>query len=403
MRNLISDDPMWEAFAERAVTRVPSGGADFGEILATVAAVGDGGADTWCDAWQATAERVADIAEACAATGHTVSARQAWLRACTYHQVATMPLYALDPDPRVAAGFARQTETFEAAVALAPQPVIPLEIPFEEHRMQGYLCLVDDSGAPRPTIVHVNGYDGTVQEMYMMHVPAALERGYNIMIFDGPGQGRMLIRDGVRIRPDWEHVVTAAIDHIIDHPEVDTDRIVLAGWSFGGYLAPRAACFEHRIAALVADPGQWDQRDNLSALPLSPEQVASFPEGVSRSALAPLEDFLRSPEAPAALRWRLLGRGPFVHGVPSLFDLFADLTRYELSSCAHQISCPAFLAMPEGDMIAAGAPKLAAALGDQATLVPFTEAEGAAGHCESLARSLYHQRMYDWLDETLKS
>lgn len=25
----------------------------------------------------------------------------------------------------------------------------------------------------------------------------------------------------------------------------------------------------------------------------------------------------------------------------------------------------------------------------------------AGGHCETLARSVYHQRVYDWLDETL--
>ena len=34
-------------------------------------------------------------------------------------------------------------------------------------------------------------------------------------------------------------------------------------------------------------------------------------------------------------------------------------------------------------------------------LVPFTEAEGAGMHTEALARTLYDQRMFDWLDETL--
>jgi hypothetical protein len=37
----------------------------------------------------------------------------------------------------------------------------------------------------------------------------------------------------------------------------------------------------------------------------------------------------------------------------------------------------------------------------RATLLRFTAAEGAGGHCEAFARSLYHQRVYDWLDETL--
>ena len=31
----------------------------------------------------------------------------------------------------------------------------------------------------------------------------------------------------------------------------------------------------------------------------------------------------------------------------------------------------------------------------------FTDAEGSGGHCEGMARTLYHQRVFDWLDETL--
>ena len=40
-------------------------------------------------------------------------------------------------------------------------------------------------------------------------------------------------------------------------PVVDPDRIALNGWSLGGYLAPRAASGEHRLAACIADPGLW--------------------------------------------------------------------------------------------------------------------------------------------------
>jgi alpha/beta hydrolase family protein len=106
--------------------------------------------------------------------------------------------------------------------------------------------------------------------MFVCHVAAAVERGYNILLFDGPGQGRCLIHDGLLIRPDWENVVRPVIDYALARPEVDPDRIVLAGWSFGGFLAPRAACFEDRMAALWADPGQWDQGDAVLASLRSP-------------------------------------------------------------------------------------------------------------------------------------
>jgi hypothetical protein len=48
--------------------------------------------------------------------------------------------------------------------------------------------------------------------MVFAHAPAALCRGYNCVLFDGPGQGRCLIRDGLTIRPDWENVVRPVID-----------------------------------------------------------------------------------------------------------------------------------------------------------------------------------------------
>ncbi len=47
MRQLISDDELWEQFAQRALIRVAAEGADFGEVLATVEAVGSGGSHEW--------------------------------------------------------------------------------------------------------------------------------------------------------------------------------------------------------------------------------------------------------------------------------------------------------------------------------------------------------------------
>ena len=102
------------------------------------------------------------------------------------------------------------------------------------------------------------------------------------------------------------------------------------------------------------------------------------------------------------MRWRLIQRGLWVHGAQSLFEYFADLTRFELSPVAAEIRCPTLLTQAEGDPLAAGAPALFEALTVQRkALVRFTAGEGAAGHCEGAARRLYHQRVFDWLDETL--
>jgi pimeloyl-ACP methyl ester carboxylesterase len=399
--NLLSKDPMYEEFGQRALLQATYGGADFGECTTTIERIGAGRLDDWYREWVATADRVAAIGDESAVAGHAVSAREAYIRASTYYRAAYFPLFGKPVDPRLVEAFERETESFHKAAALFSPPMEALEIPFGDDSLPAYLVKADDLGTPRPTIVQTNGYDSNIQEMYFSHAPAAIRRGYNYLGFDGPGQGRNLIRDGMPIRPDWENVVRPVIDFALKRPEIDPERIILVGWSFGGFLAPRAAAFEHRIAALVADPGQWDQRDAvIPVLPLSEEEKQRFPD-IDPESLQPMEEGLQSPEADPMLRWRLLQRGLWVNGVDTLYDYFVSMLDYELSSVANQISCPTLLTAAEGDPIAAGAPKLYEAIDVPKRLVRFTAAEGAGGHCEGAARALYHQRVFDWLDETI--
>jgi pimeloyl-ACP methyl ester carboxylesterase len=86
----------------------------------------------------------------------------------------------------------------------------------------------------------------------------AVALGYNALLFEGPGQGSMLHLRGIGFRPDWEAVITPVVDYLVGRPDVDPGRIALVGWSQGGALAARAAAFEHRLAALVLDPGVSD-------------------------------------------------------------------------------------------------------------------------------------------------
>jgi pimeloyl-ACP methyl ester carboxylesterase len=394
---------MYEEFGQRALLQATYGGADFGECTTTIERVGAGGLHDWYREWVATADRLAEIGDQSAAAGHAVSAREAYVRASTYYRTAYFPLFGKPVDPHLVEAFGRETESFHKAATLFSPPIEALEIPFDEGgSLPAYLVKADDSGTPRPTLVQTNGYDSNIQESYLSHAPAAIRRGYNYLGFDGPGQGRNLIRDGIPIRPDWENVVRPVIDFAMKRPEIDPDRIVLVGWSFGGFLAPRAAAFEHRIAALVADPGQWDQRDAvIPALPLSEEEKQRFPN-IDPERLRPMEEWLRAPEADPMLRWRLLQRGMWVNGVDNLYDYFVSMLDYELSSVAGRISCPTLLTAAEGDPIAAGAPKLLEAIDVPKRLVRFTAAEGAGGHCEGAARVLYHQRVFDWLDEVLE-
>ncbi len=190
--------------------------------------------------------------------GHTASARRAFMRASNYYRAAEFYVRDDPQDPRSLQGWLSSHDCFAEAARLSDPPFEAVEIPYEGTPLPGYFFLADDSGERRPTVITMSGMDGYAEECYWGVAAAALERGYNCLAFDGPGQGGVLRQREVPFRPDWEAVVTPVLDFALKRPEVDPERIALMGRSFGGYLAPRAASAEHRLAALVADPGQFD-------------------------------------------------------------------------------------------------------------------------------------------------
>ena len=97
---------------------------------------------------------------------------------------------------------------------------------------------------PRPTLIVHGGFDSTLEELYTSTAAPALERGYNCLTFEGPGQGGVIRKQKIPFRHDWERVVTPVVDYALTRSEViDPTCIALMGISMGGYLAARAVCF----------------------------------------------------------------------------------------------------------------------------------------------------------------
>jgi dienelactone hydrolase len=63
---------------------------------------------------------------------------------------------------------------------------------------------------------------------------------------------------GLGFSADWERVVSPVVSYCQNLTGVDTSRIALLGYSFGGFLAPRAAAFEYRLTAVVCVDGLFD-------------------------------------------------------------------------------------------------------------------------------------------------
>lgn len=384
MRFMFETDESFSFETLRAVGYTVYGGADIGEVMATAARITPGDWESWHTEWRALADRIAGIAAACAAKGRTVSASSAHLRASNYYRTAEFFLRR-DPvkDPRVAETSALAVQAFTAASEIQKHWT-SVQIPYEGIELKGYYLNV--SGAePGPTLVAHGGYDSTVEELFFAVGEAARRHGWNCLIFEGPGQGAALRIDKLTFRHDWEAVVSPVLDLAVRLPGVDTDRIALLGMSMGGYLAPRAAAFDNRIAACIAYDGVFNF---AAALP----------------PLAVIEQVIAEPEsAPTALRWAVLN-GLWTLGVSTgqeLRDAFAD---YDLRPVVDRITCPTLVCEAEEDQFFKGQPQLLYdALRCPKTLLTFTADEGAEEHCHEGALTLFHQRMFDWLDETLAS
>jgi pimeloyl-ACP methyl ester carboxylesterase len=239
-----------------------------------------------------------------------------------------------------------------------------------------------------------NGYDGTAEELYFANGAAALARGYNVIAFDGPGQGSVIIDDGVPFRPDWENVVTPVVDYALTVPDVDPSRIVLMGLSFGGYLAPRAATGEHRLAACVSDCGPYDLFD--TTLRRIPGPLArQVPDG-NPTILRILDRLLKIVMSKPTAGWALR-RNLMVHGLSEPRDYLRMAPKYSLKGIEQEITCPTFVCSAEADDLSVDAPKLYDALTCPKTYIQFKTADGAGEHCEAGARLLFHQHVFDWL------
>jgi pimeloyl-ACP methyl ester carboxylesterase len=391
------ENPEFDAQFLRALDTIFTGGADIGECFMTARRIVPGDEASWYAEWQATGDAVYAAAEASLAAGHSVSAREGFLRAVTYYRTSSIFMYRPPMVPEFVDAYERQRDAFQQAAELSEWSFELVQIPYEDTTLEGYFLKPADSSTPLPTLVFVDGYEGTKEELYFAGGVAALRRGYAILLVDGPGQGGALIEQGLVFRPDWEAVVTPQIDWLLTRPEVDPKRIALIGRSWGGYLAPRAATAEHRIAALIADAAQY--APGAGGKGLLPEE---FQDQLETGDPAVLNAALEQGMEESPFIEFSINRGMLTHGVATPLEYVLAMAPYTLEGIAGNIQCPTLICEGENDIRGGGATPLYDAITAPKEYILFTNAEGAGEHDEAGAAALFAQRVFDWLDDILK-
>ncbi|MBN2169165.1 MAG: alpha/beta fold hydrolase [Actinobacteria bacterium] len=397
----------------RALGSSAYGCSDTGECLEIAMQVDEnqlkkGDFETWYDAWNQFAMCINGIAGDCLARGDAVSARDAYLRAETYYRMAEFYLHGNPGDPRIRETSGKARSCFRKAAELMDNPVEEVKIDYENTTLPGYFYSIDGSGKKRPLLIMQTGFDGTQEELYAGGVKAALERGYNVLTFEGPGQGEVLREQNLYFRPDWEKVVTPVVDYAVTRDDVDKNNISLWGVSMGGYLSARAAAFEHRLKALITDPG----------MDMSKAIVAQFGEAIkeisgdpgfkpTRDSVAAFieeneeqfnEGILEAMKGNIHLTW-FMQNGMYSFGVDTPAEFVLRMLDYSLEEVSPKIECATLICdsdQDEGDF-GPVAREIYDSLTCDKDYVLFTNAEGAGAHCQMGAFRFAHPVKLDWL------
>lgn len=150
--------------------------------------------------------------------------------------------------PAKAERYRRYRELVDAAFPDAG--VVRHEVPYAGAALPAYTLPALGPAAGGTVLLH-GGFDSLIEEFYPLWQRVAAA-GFEVIAFDGPGQGGARTIHGLTFDHDWEKPVGAVLDHF------SLEHAALVGVSMGGYWALRAAGREQRIDRVVAWPPVYD-------------------------------------------------------------------------------------------------------------------------------------------------
>lgn len=394
---LFTDDH-FDFNARLALSKASQGTFDLGIAVRTLGRIVDGDPESWFREWTATADRLRRHALVSEHAGQQETSGWFYLGAAESYARSIDFIDGMADDSALLPAFRQYRACWESFIDSSCGRNVRCDTAFEDTTLPGYLFRPDASGRPRPTVVITNGSDGSLSGLWAEGLRASLERGWNVYVFEGPGQQSLLFEQGIPFRHDWESVLTPVVDTLLTRPDVDGERLLALAVSQGGYWLPRALAFEHRFLAAAVDDGVWDvSRVWDSSLPeslvalLDAGERNRFNEAVAATPIDPIRhrDFL----------FRARPYGSF----ETPYDLFQAVRRYRLAEVAGQIRTPILICDPDDETWFTGQPRaLYDALTCEKELLHCSREDGAEYHCEPWARGLVNARICDFFRKHLE-
>ncbi|MAF47434.1 MAG: alpha/beta hydrolase [Rhodospirillales bacterium] len=223
-------DFYWPMTEETLVSAGMDAAGDIGAARSAIKAAGD-----VTPVMASIGEKRRAMAEKAEADGHPETACENYFTAAACYMMAQGPIHEDDNELNLRLNESKNA-CYDRFIALAGRPIERVEIPFEDGSLPGILHLPPDASGPVPCIVLLGGLDNFKEILVRGHHDKIVDRGMAVLTFDGPGQNDALISR--KIRCDADNFIPAginAMDYLLTRPEIDADRIGIAGVSMGSF------------------------------------------------------------------------------------------------------------------------------------------------------------------------
>ncbi|MFK0043739.1 alpha/beta hydrolase family protein [Streptomyces sp. NPDC090741] len=405
------DDPGYNFAGLLALGAAGMRASEVGEVLTAVNAINTAGlsAQTFTDTFRSWGDRLAAPPAADRDGGEAPSQTRRFrsLRAAQYYAQALFYVLGTRSPGDEKALYLAGRKAWDTFGRLCSPAAVRAQVPYGKTRLPVWFFRPEGPDEPRPTVILTNGSDGQNVDMWTYGVAAALGRGWNALVYDGPGQGRLLFVEEIPFTTRWEQVVAPLVDWLDARKDVDSGRIAITGLSMAGNLVARAAAFEHRLAAVACMPGvlsPWlgfdkELRDIVTADKAETNRVWNeevVPELTPQVAATVKKRFeIFSPEA---LREARAGRMFKDLWTPAQVAIGLDVTKV-----VPRIKAPSLVLDYDFEQFYPGQPRqMYDLLRSKRAYVKMTEATGAQLHCSPMAPQQHCDVVFDWLADVLR-
>ncbi|MGD0856084.1 MAG: alpha/beta fold hydrolase [Dehalococcoidia bacterium] len=273
-------------------------------------------------------------------------------------------------------------------------------IPYDDGTQKGMLPAYRLTPTkPKGTIVMFGGADSYIEEFLPINL-VLKDAGYDVVCFEGPGQGGALIDSKLRLTKDWHKPVKTVLDYF------KLNNVTLWGISLGGMLVLRAAAFESRVSQVVCDDISFSSFDAfLSKQKPTGRSITRFLMNIKASGLinAAMKKAMRES---MTMDWAI-SQFSYIIGAKSPYDLIDKVRSLQTGDISHLITQDVLLmAGTEDTMVPLDQfYRQIEALKNVRSLTArmFTRAEHAQNHCQIGNLNLQLDFVINWLDNTKTS